>query len=218
MAQMGRTAAKIHKRFMTPEEKSANSGSNQPLTAMSDAELVLCISDANKAAFAEFFGRYSGRVRGFLLKMGARVSDADELSQEVMVTVWRKAAMFDPDRAQVSTWLFTIARNRWIDTLRKHARPEPDPNDPMFQPPPEPDGAQFLSTQEREKKVRAAVAELTEPQREVLIAAFFRGLSQSEIAEELQLPMGTVKSRTRLAFARLRDVLGEDMILELRDD
>jgi len=185
---------------------------------MSDAELVASISGADRAAFAEFFRRYSGRVRGFLLKMGARVSDADELSQEVMVTVWRKASMFDPERAQVSTWLFTIARNRWIDTLRKHARPEPDPHDPMFQPTPEPDGAQTLSAQEREQKVRAAVAELTQPQREVLIAAFFKGLSQSEIAEELQLPMGTVKSRTRLAFARLRDVLGEGMITELRDD
>ena len=203
---------------MATEKNSEMSAAAGPYADHSDADLIRRIAEADKPAFAEFFTRYAGRVRGFLLKMGARHSDADEMSQEVMVTVWRKAAVFDPERARVSTWLFTIARNRWIDRLRRRARPEPDPHDPMFHPEPEPDGVNRLSAIEREERVREAVAGLNEAQREVLIAAFFRGLSQSEIAEALNLPIGTVKSRTRLAFTRLREVLGESILEELRND
>lgn len=203
---------------MTSDINSSSGQAADDLAALGDAELVTRIAEADKAAFAAFFGRYAGRVRGFLLKLGAASSDADELSQEVMVTVWRKAASYNAERAQVSTWLFTIARNRWIDRIRKHARPEPDPHDPMFQPEPEPDGVTRMTQQDRETRVRAAMAELTPPQREVLIAGFFRGLSQSEIAEALDLPMGTVKSRTRLAFARLREALGDSIAEELKYD
>lgn len=203
---------------MAIEKNSQQSGGVSDYDGMSDEALVAAIAKSDRAAFAAFFGRYAGRIRGFLLKIGAKEADADELAQEVMVTVWRKAQMFDVNRAKVTTWLFTIARNRWIDTLRRHARPEPDPNDPMFQPEPEPDGAAHLAVLERQEQVRAAIAGLSDEQREVLIAGFFKGLSQTEIAEELNLPIGTVKSRTRLAFSRLRGLLGEDIIEELKND
>ncbi len=203
---------------MATETNPPQSGAVGTFAQMSDAALLEAIGASDKAAFAEFFGRYAGRVRGFLLKFGAKPADADELAQEVMVTVWRKATLFDAGRASAGTWLFTIARNRWLDLIRKQSRPEPDPNDPVFQPEPEPDGVSRLAALEREAQLRAAVAELSPAQREVLIAGFFRGLSQSEIAEELQVPLGTVKSRTRLAFERLRDVLGETLLEELKYD
>lgn len=203
---------------MTTGTNSQLLGAAGKISEVSDELLVIAISNGDRSAFSEFFLRYSGRVRGFLIKIGARHGDADELSQEVMVTVWRKAHMFDPERAKVSTWLFTIARNRWIDTLRRHARPEPDPHDPMFQAAPEPDGVTHLSAIERETQVRAAISGLPTEQREVLIAGFFKGLSQSEIAEEMNVPIGTVKSRTRLAFAKLKGVLSERLIEELKYD
>ena len=182
-----------------------------------DAELLAAIAAGDRVAFAGFFARYARRVKAFLIRSGTRVDEAEELSQEVMVTVWRKAASFDPAKASAATWLFTIARNRRIDLIRRHARPAPDPEDPLFQPDPDPDGADILGRRQRDAALRVALAELPEAQREVLQVAFFEGLSQSEIAERLGLPLGTVKSRARLALARLRAALGEDFRDELED-
>lgn len=203
---------------MATTTNSQHSGTLGTPDPRDDAALVLAIASQDKAAFALFFERYARKVRGFLIRIGAKEADADELAQEVMVTVWRKAHLFDPERAKATTWLFTIARNRWIDSLRRHARPEPDPNDPMFQPDAEPDGVTRLSGQERDAQVRSAIATLSVDQREVLIAAFFKGLSQSEIAEALGVPIGTVKSRTRLAFGKLRGVLSDSILDELKYD
>lgn len=135
-----------------------------------------------------------------------------------MVSVWRRASTFDPAKAGVSTWVFAIARNRRIDMLRKHARPAPDPNDPMFQPDPEPDAGSHLSSLEMQSRVRKALLALPREQRDVLLAAFFDGLSHGEVAERLSLPLGTVKSRIRLACKALRPAIGEHFFDELLDD
>lgn len=184
----------------------------------SDAGLLARIAAGDRAAFAIFFGRYAVRVKAFLMRAGTRPDEADELAQEVMVTVWRKASQFDPARASAATWLFTVARNRRIDLIRRSARPAPDPQDPLFQPDPEPDGAQILGQEQRDRTVREALASLPAEQRAVLAAAFQEGLSQTEIALKFGLPLGTVKSRVRLAMERLRGLLGETFRGELEGD
>jgi len=183
-----------------------------------DSDLLCRIANRDRGAFAELFERYAGRVKSFLLRYALPDDQAEEIAQEVMVQVWRKAASYDPARAAPSTWIFAIARNKRIDAVRHGARRQADPLDPGLQPEPEPDGREVLSRSDRTRIVREAMHDLTEPQRVVLYATFFEGLSQSEIAARDGLPLGTVKSRIRLAFANMRERLGESTIGELRDD
>ncbi len=169
------------------------------------ADLVEAIAARkDRDAFAELFAYFAPRVKGYVMRLGAPEAAAEEIAQDVMVSVWRKAALFDRRQASVSTWIFRIARNRRIDVLRRTKRPELDPHDPALQPEEEiaPDAA--LSAAEREERVRAALAELPPEQIELLRAAFYDGLSHREIAERSGVPLGTVKSRIRLAFAKLR--------------
>ena len=184
-----------------------------------DAALIQAIAEnADKSAFAVLFKRFAGRVKGFLIKAGASAEQAEEIAQEVMITVWRKAASYDPAKAGVSTWIYTIARNRRIDLARRENRPEPDPTDPQYQPDPEPDTATQFAQEERDQRVRTALSELSQDQREVVHLSFFAGLSHGEIAAQLSLPLGTIKSRLRLSFGRLRGALGHEFSEELNDD
>jgi RNA polymerase sigma-70 factor (ECF subfamily) len=187
------------------------------LAALGDAELIAAVARADRAAFVALFERYAGRIKAFAMRGGVGAADADEIAQDVMVAVWRNAAGFDPARAGAATWIFAIARNRRIDYFRRAARPAPDPADPLFQPDPAPDGFAALSGAEREARLAAALAELAPEQRRVLVAAFYEGLSHGEIARREGLPLGTVKSRIRLAFGHLHAVLGEDLAEEFDD-
>ncbi|MDJ0629575.1 MAG: sigma-70 family RNA polymerase sigma factor [Rhodobacter sp.] len=159
----------------------------------------------DKAAFAQLFRHFAPRVKAFLMKSGADASLAEECTQEVMATVWRKAHMFDPSRASVATWIFTVARNRKIDALRKQRRPEPE--DLPWGPEAEPDQADALALQQESEKLGKAIAALPEKQRELIEKAYFGDLSHSEIAEATGLPLGTIKSRIRLALDRLRHAM-----------
>lgn len=161
----------------------------------------------DREAFAEIFAYYGPRVKGYMLRLGAGDALGEELAQEVMITVWRKAHLFDRAQASVSTWIFRIARNKRIDVARRLNRPELDPDDPVLLPhaPPPPDDA--LSAQEQEERVRVVLAQLPEEQMSLLQQAFYEGLSHREIAEKNGLPLGTVKSRIRLAFAKMRSKL-----------
>lgn len=181
------------------------------LSNKSDSDLLAAVSVQDRAAFGELFGRYAGRIKAFVLKAGTSEHDADELAQEVLVTVWRKAHLFDPKKAAASTWIFAIARNRRIDLIRKRSRPQPDPEDPLFVPDPEPGGMEALNTQQQGVRIRAALSRLPEEQVAVLRAAFYDGLTHAEIASLLDLPLGTVKSRIRLAFKAMRAELGDEM-------
>jgi len=183
----------------------------------SDEALLAAVAGRDRAAFAELFARYAGRVKGFLIQSGADDGAAEEIAQEVMVTLWRRAARFDPDRAGAATWIFTIVRNRRIDGLRRAGRRDAAPKAPLVDPEPAASAETDLAGAERDARVRAAVAALSEDQRAVVRLAFFAGLSQSEIAGRLALPLGTVKSRLRLAFDRLRRELGPDFVEELRE-
>lgn len=156
-------------------------------------------------AFAEIFEHFAPRVKAFLMKSGASDSLAEDCAQDVMVTLWNKAHMFDPARASVATWIFTIARNRRIDALRKERRPEPE--DLPWGPEAEPDQADVLSLQQESDQLAKAIKALPEKQRELIEKAYFGDLSHSEIAAATGLPLGTIKSRIRLALDRLRHVM-----------
>lgn len=161
--------------------------------------------DKDKAAFAELFAYFAPRVKSFLMKSGASPDLAEECTQEVMATLWNKAHLFDPTKASVSTWIFTIARNRKIDLLRKQKRPEPE--DLPWGPEAEPDQAEALVLQQETEKLGEALATLPAEQRKLIERAYFGELSHSEIAAETGLPLGTIKSRIRLALERLRHVM-----------
>lgn len=172
------------------------------------AGLVAAIAGGDRTAFAELFAYYAPRVKGYLLRLGLEAGQAEEVAQEVMLAVWRKAASFDPAQATVSTWIFRIARNRRIDVFRREHKGALDPDDPSFQPAAEalPDAA--LEGAARDVAVRAAMAELPDEQRDLVRCAFYEELSHGQIAAKTGLPLGTVKSRLRLAFAKLRLRLG----------
>lgn len=174
-------------------------------------ELIVAVAKhRDRAAFRQLFDHFAPRLKAFVMRQGLDSQMAEEVTQEAMVRVWQKAQQFDPSKARASTWIFTIARNLRIDFLRKAHRPEPDPDDPALMPEAEPGGfARVAQTQEAER-LRAAIAALPEDQRVVLHLAFFEEKTHPEIAGQLDIPLGTVKSRIRLAFKRVRSELGED--------
>lgn len=164
--------------------------------------MVRVRDDGDEAAFAKLFRHYGPRVKAFLMKSGASPAVAEDVVQDVMATVWHKANLFDPERAGVATWIFTIARNRRIDALRKSRRPEPE--ELPWGPEPEPDQADTLSLQQETERLGAALKALPKAQRDLIERAYFGDLSHSEIATQTGLPLGTIKSRIRLALEKLR--------------
>jgi len=163
----------------------------------------------DRAAFTRVFAYYAPRVKAYLARLGLDGAQAEEVTQEVMVAVWRKAASFDARQASVSTWIFRIARNRRIDVFRRDKRETLDAKDPAFEPPAEarPDGA--AEAAERDAQVRRAMEDLPPEQRDLVRRAFYEDLSHSEIAASTGVPLGTVKSRLRLAFAKLKLTLAD---------
>jgi RNA polymerase sigma-70 factor (ECF subfamily) len=181
---------------------------NFPNAAAEMAALVAAVArQRDKHAFARLFAFYAPRVKSYLLRQGATEAVAEELVQETLLAVWRKADMFDPAKAAVGTWIFTIARNQRIDALRRTRRPEIDPTDPTLVPEPEPEPDRQLETAQSERRVRAAITQLSADQMAVVHLAFLEDKSHSEIAAALSLPLGTVKSRLRLAMQRIRTIL-----------
>jgi RNA polymerase sigma factor (sigma-70 family) len=164
--------------------------------------LVSIRDQKDRAAFAEVFAHFAPRVKAFLMKSGTSPDMAEEVAQDVMATLWRKSHLFDPTKASVSTWIFTIARNRRIDMLRRQRRPEPE--DLTWGPEPEPDQADVLALQQDSAKLGEALATLPEKQRDLIVKAYYGELTHSEIADATGLPLGTIKSRIRLALNRLR--------------
>lgn len=163
----------------------------------------------DRAAFQSLFEHFAPRVKSYAMRLGASAQAAEDLAQEAMLTMWRKAALFDPDRASAGTWIFTIARNLRIDQLRRDRRANADGGDPSLAPEMEPDAGEGFDTREQEAAVRQALRSLPAEQSQIVMMSFFSDKPHSEIASELNIPLGTVKSRLRLAMARLRVRLGE---------
>lgn len=164
----------------------------------------------DRQAFIRLFDHYAPRLNAYLLRIGAENGVAEEIVQEVMVTLWRKADLFDRRKSSLGTWLFRIARNRRIDALRRQRLGDLDEHDPTFHPSEQAPVDEVLDAQVREERVRNAVAALPDDQRALVHMAFFEGLSHSQIADATGVPLGTVKSRIRLAFTRLRRSLEAD--------
>lgn len=166
------------------------------------AEMQAIRDAKDHTAFARLFGHFGPRVKGYLMRSGASAEVAEECTQEVMVTLWNKAHLFDPARASVSTWIFTIARNKQIDVVRKTRRPEPE--ELVWGPQEEPAPDEIITFQQESRKLGDAIAALPEKQRDLVEKAYFGDLTHSEIADATGLPLGTIKSRLRLALDRLR--------------
>lgn len=177
--------------------------------------IVRVAKTGDRTAFAELFDHFAPRLKAYLVRLGSEPALAEELTQEVMITLWRKAHLFDPQRATASTWLFRIARNRRIDALRRDRSGLIDQEDPSLRPPAPEDPDDGLDARLREDRVRKAMASLPGEQADLIRRAFFAGLSHSQISEETGVPLGTVKSRIRLAFARLRRTLEADEAIDI---
>ena len=172
------------------------------------AALLVRVRDTqDRAAFALLFSHFAPRVKAFLIKSGAPAAVAEECAQDVMATLWQKAALYDPARAAVATWVFTIARNRRIDMARRDRRPEPEALD--WGPQGAPDQAEVYAAAEETRELGRALAALPDKQRALIQRAFYGDLSHREIAAETGLPLGTIKSRIRLALDRLRQRMSE---------
>lgn len=191
------------KRLTAASPKTVNVASGYDREAMADC-IEAIAAHGDKAAFAQVFDYFAPRLKGYLMRLGAGEALAEELAQEVMLTVWRKAAQFDRRQSSVSTWLYTIARNRRIDVFRREKFPDYDPDDPLLIPAEAEQPDEAVAAGQREERVRAALEELPEEQAELIRLAFFKGWSHSEIAEQTGVPLGTVKSRLRLAFRKLK--------------
>ena len=161
----------------------------------------------DRAAFLALFNHFAPRIKGYMKKLGTPDPLAEELAQDVMFAVWRKAETYDPAKSAVSSWVFTIARNLRIDALRREQRRVLDPNEPLLAPPPPPLPDEQLRSAQQDRRVRALLANLPREQAAVVSLAFYHGKSHGEIAAYLAIPLGTVKSRMRLAFQHLRDAL-----------
>ena len=165
-------------------------------------ELELIQQDNSVEAFGRLFSHFAPKIKAFLMKSGTDAAMAEECAQEVMATVWRKSHLFDPTRASAATWIFTIARNKKIDAIRKLRRPEPENLD--WGPEHEPNQEEVVGLQQETAKLGQALAKLPEKQRILVERAYFKDMSHSEIAAATGLPLGTIKSRIRLALERLR--------------
>jgi RNA polymerase sigma-70 factor (ECF subfamily) len=171
--------------------------------------LVLIATKRDRGAFKKLFAAFAPKIKSFAMRNGVGPELAEEVVQETFIRVWRKAEQFDPGKASASTWLYTIARNQRIDLLRKRHRPEPDFEDPAFVPEPEPQPSDVISRSEEALRLRQCMESLSPEQQEVLKLSFMEELPHVEVAERLGIPLGTVKSRIRLAMKHIRSEIGD---------
>ena len=175
------------------------------------AILIAAIAQrADRSAFRSLFDHFAPRIKTYMRRSGLDDSAAEELAQEAMLMVWRKAALFDPATAGSAAWIFTIARNLRIDALRRDRRSPAvvaglAEAEFILDPAPLPDAA--AATMQDQHKVRHAMSKLNPDQQRVLELSFFHEAPHGEIARVLGIPLGTVKSRLRLAMVRLRGLL-----------
>ncbi|HIC80937.1 MAG TPA: sigma-70 family RNA polymerase sigma factor [Kiloniellaceae bacterium] len=174
------------------------------------ADLLVSVGrNRDRAAFAELFSYFGPRVKAYLMRQGAGEAQAEELVQEAMIMVWRRAESFDMAKSGASTWIFTIARNKRIDALRREKRPEYDPDDPALVPAAAEDADSLVEAAQQSERLSVAMKSLSSEQAELIRMAYFEDKAHGAIAEETELPLGTVKSRLRLALGHLRKALKE---------
>jgi RNA polymerase sigma-70 factor, ECF subfamily len=164
----------------------------------------------DREAFKLLFADFAPRLKAFARRMSADGQVAEDLAQDVMLTVWRRAGQFDRRKAGAGTWIFTIARNRRIDMIRRETRPEVDPEDPALGSEGDAAADEQLARRRRDEALHRAVARLPEEQSQLMRLAYFEDKTHGVIADELNLPLGTVKSRIRLAMRKLRQMVKDE--------
>ena len=193
------------------QEPMTRAATNREPVASQWTDAIRAIAEhGDRARFEALFRHFAPRLKGYFARLGTPLPVAEELVQETMVLVWRKAALFDPGQASVATWIFTIARNLRIDAFR-HNRAEFDPNDPALVPEPDPPADQVLFLRAAAGELGRAIKALPDEQQAVLRLSFYEDKPHAAIAAQLQIPLGTVKSRLRLAFRRIRAALDESL-------
>lgn len=169
--------------------------------------LMARVGERDRLAFQQIFTHFGPRVKSLMIRSGADPALAEDIVQDVFVAVWRKAGQYVPERGAVGTWIFTIARNTRIDRLRRHSSRPYEDITAIELVDDNADVEQEVDAAQRAQLVAGALAELPDDQREVIELAYLQDLPHSEIASRLSVPLGTVKSRMRLAYARLKHKL-----------
>lgn len=173
-------------------------------------DLLVMVGDhRDRDAFVRLFEYFAPRIKSFMMKGGMAPDAADDLAQETMLAVWQKAAQYDPRKAAASTWIFTVARNKKIDVLRRKARQEPCAADPLAVADTSQKPDEYAGRRRDIREMADAIGALPQEQADMIRKAFFEEKSHSDIAAEENLPLGTVKSRIRLAMDKLRGSMGE---------
>jgi RNA polymerase sigma-70 factor (ECF subfamily) len=173
--------------------------------------LTRIATDRSEEAFGELYREIGPRVRDYMRRQGADATTAEDLAQETLAAVWRKAALYAPEKGSPTAWIFAIARNLRIDRLRRETAWQELTEEQAGAIPSEDTPPDLLASErQRQARVRDVLAELPPEQVQVVTLAFMEGMPHSEIAERLALPLGTVKSRIRLAYQKLRTAL-EDL-------
>jgi RNA polymerase sigma-70 factor (ECF subfamily) len=187
-----------------------------PLASEHAALVAAVASSRDRAAFERLFDFFGPRINAYLLRLGCDRAMAEEVPQDAMVSLGRKAPLFEPEKSSLATWLYRIARNRRIDLLRRDRVDFVDPDSFALDIPDESsvNADRMLDSLARDDVLRMAMAGLPAEQLALVRMAFFDSLSHSEIAEKTGLPLGTVKSRIRLAFTRLRRALEANGVVE----
>ncbi|NVK37755.1 MAG: sigma-70 family RNA polymerase sigma factor [Gammaproteobacteria bacterium] len=185
---------------------SQNSNTLRPL----DDLIIRIANNQDQQAFIELFEQIGAKLKAYAIRCGALDGEAEDIVQECMLTVWRKAHQFNPKTASATTWLYTIVRNKRIDMARK-TKYDVVLSDDLW---PEPEGEDLETDVARDlegKIARTLLHGLPEEQRQIVYKVYFEGKSHSEIANELDLPLGTIKSRLRLAMKKLDTLAQEQM-------
>lgn len=190
----------------TPSEGRSGAGDD----AVPDTLLLAIATDRDRGAYHLLFAHFAPRIKSYLMRTGTEPGQAEELAQETMLTVWHRAETFDPKLSAATTWIFTIARNKRIDASRRSRPFAFDPDDPAFVTAPAPSGETLFSRQQSGERLQVAIATLPAEQAELIRRAFYDDMAHTAIAEATGLPLGTVKSRLRMAMQRLKRLLTDD--------
>lgn len=173
------------------------------------AQCIKRIAGGDREAFRELYEHFGPRIKAYALNQGIS-QQADELVQEVMTSVWRSAARYTESLASVSTWIFTITRNQRIDLLRKAGRTRAETameTEDLWQIPGEDDVVQSIQAIAAARSMRESIQQLPEEQMIAVRKVYYEGKTHQEVAEELQIPLGTLKGRLRLSLQKLRVML-----------